>query len=135
MKRVFLASISLVVLFSCIVGCDKVEEPTTYTIASKKGAYKGWSIGYEECYFFKENPDGKWFPVDNLYGLKYELGYEYVVEGRLLTGDEQFKQNMIADAEDQFTVTSLISKEKKDSEVPGYEYSIELYEKEFLGKE
>ena len=71
-----------------------MEEPTTYTIASKKGAYKGWSIGYEECYFFKENPDGKWFPVDNLYGLKYELGYEYVVEGRLLTGEEQFKQNM-----------------------------------------
>lgn len=136
MKKILIAFVGLMVLSLNFMGCDTEDGPTTYTIASKQGAYKGWEGYYRDEYFMKVNPDGEWMSVDVLYGMKYELGYEYVVEGRFLTAEEQFKQDMIADAVNEFTVTNVISKEQKDTELPDrYDSSVACYEREFLSKE
>ena len=135
MKRTLITLFGLISLAFSLTGCSEEEPPKTYTIASQKGAYMGPFSCWCEINFIRENPNGKWMGIEALYGVKYELGYEYVVEGRLLTAEEQFEQDMIADAVDQFTVTSIISKEQKETELPDDKLgSVRRYEEEFLSK-
>lgn len=140
MKRIlFLLIISLGLL-----GCETEQEPTTYTIASQMGAYKDpVAAGFYKPYnIIKENPNGKWIVSEGLYGMKptsgeeYQLGYEYVVEGKLVTGEELWENERIADGLTEFTVSKVISKTLKETELPKEWHSdIATYEREFLTKE
>jgi hypothetical protein len=64
--------------------------------------------------------------------LDYELGYEYVVEGTLLTA---LKQGL-ADGGDMLTVHKVLSKEQKDSDLPAdWQWGIDRYNEYFGSKE
>lgn len=121
MKRILISLFGITTLLLSMVGCSSEPEgPQTYTIASRKGTYIDWTGYIVEHYIVKENPKGNWIAIEELYGMKYELGYEYVVEGDLVTAEEQFEQDRIMDANNILRVFSVISKEEKETDLSGY---------------
>lgn len=127
MKRfttILIAALMAVVLS----GCSLFDDTKTYIIASEMGAYNGAWDHYETCHFAKEKYGGDWFSVDDLVGMEFEEGYEYVIEGVLTTSREQHEQG-IADAESFITVEHIISKTAKTTVLPEeMQYELDLYQ-------
>lgn len=119
-------------------GTTDFDEPLVYTIASTMGAmqYPAWASndGYRSFYIVKAENDDEWFCVESIRKFDYELGYEYVVEGTLLTSEEQTD---IEDAVTILTVHNIVSKEQKDSDLPAeeWQWSIDRYNEYFGSKE
>lgn len=135
MKRTLRNLILLAFMAIGFAGCSSESGPKTYIIASQKGAYRSWEgEGVYRAYnIVREKGGGEWFSVDVIHGMKFELGYEYVVEADLLTAKEQWEQDMIADAVDEMTVRTVISKQLKTTSLPEDEQSgIATFERYFL---
>ena len=118
-------------------GTTDFDEPLVYIIASEMAAYLTPTItsndGYCPYYIIKAENDEEWYVVDAVLKLDYELGYEYVVEGTLVTALEQG----LADGADILTVHKVLSKDQKDSDLPAeeWQWGIDRYNEYFGSKE
>ena len=66
----------------------------------------------------KEKGANEWMVVENIYGMKYELGYEYVVKGTLMTSEDYWEQYGYIDTNADLTIEVMISKTQKTTELP-----------------
>ena len=98
------------------VGCS-IDGTKTYIIASQKGAMIGQFDNWQSYFIVKEKGTNEWHSVDALYGMKYELGYEYVVEGMLATAQNYYEHGYI-DRGSNLTIKTVISKTQKTTELP-----------------
>ena len=101
------------------VGCS-IDGTKTYIIASQKGAMIGQFDNWQSYFIVKEKGTNEWHSVDALYGMKYELGYEYVVEGMLATAQNYYEHGYI-DRGSDLTIKTVISKTQKTTELPEQE--------------
>ena len=101
------------------VGCS-IDGTKTYIIASQKGAMIGQFDNWQSYFIVKEKGTNEWHSVDALYGMKYELGYEYVVEGMLATAQNYYEHGYI-DRGSNLTIKTVISKTQKTTELPEQE--------------
>lgn len=118
-------------------GTTEFDKQSVYTIASTMGAYSDPTLtsnnGFRAFYIVKSENSDKWFSVESINKFEYELGYEYVVKGTLLTSEEQ----EVADAISILTVNEVLSKELKDSDLPAedWQWSIDRYNEYFGSQE
>ena len=114
MKRSLLLITALIC--TLFVGCS-IDGTKTYIIASQKGAMIGQFDNWQSYFIVKEKGTNEWHSVDALYGMKYELGYEYVVEGMLATAQNYYEHGYI-DRGSDLTIKTVISKTQKTTELP-----------------
>ena len=114
MKRSLLLITALIC--TLFVGCS-IDGTKTYIIASQKGAMIGQFDNWQSYFIVKEKGTNEWHSVDALYGMKYELGYEYVVEGMLATAQNYYEHGYI-DRGSNLTIKTVISKTQKTTELP-----------------
>ena len=130
MKR-FIKLFAALLFLAVMVGCEGVDAPRKYTIATQKGMYIGQWGYYQPYYNIYDHKDKKWYGVESLQGVTPEYGYEYVVVGKLTTAEE-YGDMGIADAVSDFVVQQVISKEEKTSTLPERESkSAEAYNNYF----
>ena len=115
-------------------GTTDFDEPLVYIIASEMAAYLTHMVvsndGYCPYYIIKAENDEEWYSVNAVLELDYELGYEYVVEGTLVTAQG------LEDGADILTVHKVLSKEQKDSDLPAdWQWGIDRYNEYFGSKE
>ena len=115
MKR-FFQSLTVLLFALLLVSCSE-DNTKTYIIASQKGVVFSPSNHWQSYFFIKEKGTNEWSWVNTIYGMKYELGYEYVVEGVFVSPDYYHKQGYLEDIS-YFTVETLISKTQKTTELP-----------------
>lgn len=101
------------------VGCS-IDGTKTYIIASQKGAMIGQFDNWQSYFIVKEKGTNEWHSVDALYGMKYELGYEYIVEGMLATAQNYYEHGYI-DRGSDLTIKTVISKTQRTTELPEQE--------------
>ena len=130
MKKFLITLFGCAAMMLCLEGCSsQFDNPSVYTIASAMGAYKDPTLtshdGFRAFNIVKAENSDKWLCVESILKFDYELGYEYIVEGSLLTEKEQD----IADAICILTVHKVLSKELKDSDLPAedWQWSIDKY--------
>ena len=115
MKR-FFQSLTVLLFVLLLASCSR-DDSVTYIIASQKGVVFSPSNHWQSYFFIKEKGANEWHSVNTIYGLKYELGYEYVVEGVFVSPDYYHEQGYLGDMS-YFTVETLISKTQKTTELP-----------------
>jgi len=132
MKRIFQLAIALAFM-AVLAGCESEDASRKYLIASRKGMYQGaWEVK-EKYYHVYDQKDKKWHSVDNLIGMDYEYGTEYIVWGKLTTS-EDFHNEGIADAESELKVEQIISQEVKTTQLPDNRAAIADSYEEYFGK-
>ena len=117
MKRSLLLITALIC--TLFVGCS-IDGTKTYIIASQKGVVLSPFNHWQSYFIVKEKGTNEWHSVDALYGMKYELGYEYIVEGMLATAQNYYEHGYI-DRGSNLTIKTVISKTQKTTELPEQE--------------
>jgi hypothetical protein len=118
MKRL-IQLLATIALFVTATSCESEEAnaPHKYLITTEKGMYQGpW--GFKQPYYIIYDYNTKeWHDVEGLIQFTPEYGYEYVVEGKLTTGEDYWNMGL-ADAVSDLQVYTVISQEAKTSEIP-----------------
>ena len=116
MKR-FFQSLTVLLFVLLLASCSR-DDSVTYIIASQKGAYNSPFNHWQSFFMVKEKGANEWMVVENIYGMKYELGYEYVVKGTLMTSEDYWEQYGYIDTNADLTIEVMISKTQKTTELP-----------------
>lgn len=126
MKRLYDLLI-VMILLALSVSCSK-DGRKTYVIASQKGVYYSPSNYWQSYFIVSEKGVDNWQAVETIYGMEYELGYEYIVEGTLMMSEDYWEQSGLMDANSDLTIEAIISKTQKDTQLPERELaSVEKY--------
>lgn len=116
-KKLLFATLSILLLGICI-SCEKSKE-----IDNKQTWEERWVIGSERiiasdgrlCYWVKINDNTEWWMIrSSIKGFTYEEGYEYVVDVKATVNPDPPQDAPAWD----YSLIRIISKEKKDSDVP-----------------
>ena len=115
--RLIFATLGILLLGICI-SCEKQED-----IDDGQTWEERWVIGSERiiasdgrlCYWVKINDNTEWWMIrSSIKGFTYEEGYEYVVDVKATVNPDPPQDAPAWD----YSLIRIISKEKKDSDVP-----------------
>ncbi len=107
-----------ILLIGLSTSCEKQED-----IDNGQTWEERWVIGSERiiasdgrlCYWVKINDNTEWWMIrSSIKGFTYEEGYEYVVDVRATVNPDRPQDAPAWD----YSLIRIISKEKKDSDVP-----------------